>query len=183
MSSTKFRSPKRASLAAGAALALAAPVVANAAQNIYLEIPGLPGDSTATGIPDLKSEFNVLAWAWGSSNSSTAAGTAGKASVQDLSVTKYFSAGSPAIFRAVAVGESFSSATLRVYAPATGTSAAQLLWVILMTKVIITSESTGTSSAQTQITENVTLNFETITITDQLTGAKDCFNSVTNSTC
>jgi type VI protein secretion system component Hcp len=52
-----------------------------------------------------------------------------------------------------------------------------------MSKVIITSESTGGSGGQSQITENVGLNFESITITDSLTGAKDCFNSVTNSTC
>ena len=187
MSSAVFRSPKKASLVVGAALALATPVAANAALDMYMDIPGIPGDTTATGIPDIKSTVDVLAWSWGISNSGTthggAGGGAGRANLQDLSFTKYFGAGSPAIFRAVATGQKYPNATLRVYGAATATAARQLLWVINLSPVLITSESTGGSGGESRLTENVTLNFQTIRITDVLTGVSDCFNAATMATC
>jgi type VI secretion system secreted protein Hcp len=180
MSSAIFRSSKRASLAIAAAAALSTPVIANAALSMFIQIPGLAGDSITPGAP--KDSSDVLAWSWGlSSTIGRAGGGAGRANLQDLSITKFFGVSSPDIFEAVALGKHFAKATLSVFKP--GATGPTLYLKIDLTNVAFTSESTGGSGGEDRITENVSMIFDTITITDPIKNESDCFNAVTNSRC
>ena len=58
---------------------------AEAASDMVLNIPGIPGDST---LPGYENQITVLAWSWGASNSGTCQ-IPGLVSLQDLSLTKY----------------------------------------------------------------------------------------------
>jgi len=107
-----------------------------------------------------KEEIDILAWSWGLSNSGTAhmggGAGAGKANVQDVSVTKYVDASSPALMLACATGEHIDSATLVVRKA--GTTPLEYI-TIVMTECMITAVSTGGSGGEDRLTENVTINF------------------------
>jgi type VI secretion system secreted protein Hcp len=102
--------------------------------------------------------FEVLTFSWGASSSGSlhmgGGGGAGKANFQDLSLTKYVDELSPALIEALAEGRHFTEASLR-FAPAKGKSPL----VLAMTQVLVTSVSLGGSASESQLTENVTLNF------------------------
>jgi type VI secretion system secreted protein Hcp len=101
--------------------------------------------------------FEVLAFSWGASNSGSMAGSgggAGKANIQDVSLTKHTDQHSPALLSAVTVGEHFSKATL-TFTPPGGRSPL----VLEMTPVMVTSVSLGGTSDEMRLTENLTLNF------------------------
>ncbi len=105
-------------------------------------------------------EIDVLAWSWGASNSGTfhvgGGGGAGKAMVQDLSITKWVDLASTEIFLATCNGKHFPEATLVVRKA--GETPLEYL-IIKMTEVLVTSYSTGGSGGEDRLTENVTLNF------------------------
>jgi type VI secretion system secreted protein Hcp len=107
-----------------------------------------------------KDEIDVLAWSWGMSQSGTlhggGGGGAGKANVQDLSLTKYVDKASPDLMKACLCGTHFKGAKL-VVRKAGGTPLEYI--VIDMTEVLVTSVSTGGSGGEDRLTENVTLNF------------------------
>jgi type VI secretion system secreted protein Hcp len=108
--------------------------------------------------------FDVLAFSWGASNSGTThqggggGAGAGKANVQDLSVTKYLDTNSPRLFKALVTGAHFRKATLTWVGPkGTPTS------VLTLEEVLVTSQSSGGNADETRLTENVSLNFAKIT--------------------
>ena len=105
-------------------------------------------------------EIDVLAWSWGMSNSGTAhtggGAGAGKANVQDISLTKYVDASSAALQLACCTGEHIPSAVLVVRKA--GTTPVEYI-VITMTECLITAVSTGGSGGEDRLTENVTVNF------------------------
>lgn len=107
------------------------------------------------------SPFEVLAWSWGASNSGTThmggGGGAGKANVQDLSLTKYVDTNSPRLFAAVATGRHFDRVTL------TWISKGAPTMTMLLEEVLVTSMSTGGSAGEQAPTENITFNFAKIT--------------------
>ena len=113
--------------------------------------------------------IDVLAWSWGLSNSGSmhegGGGGAGKASLQDLSLTKYIDKSSPTLMLKCASGEHIKEATLTV-AKAGGKKSIDYL-VMKLTKVLITSVSTGGSGGEDRLTENLTLNFEKVEINYQ----------------
>ncbi|MET0165320.1 MAG: type VI secretion system tube protein Hcp [Vicinamibacterales bacterium] len=119
----------------------------------------------------------VLAWSWGASNSGTTnvggGGGAGKANIQDLSLTRYADGQSPLFFNAVAKGQHLASVVL-----VAGST------TITLMDVLVASYSTGDSSPEgkpTTRTENITFNFAKITYT--VNGVATCFNSSTQSSC
>jgi len=123
---------------------------------LKFEGPELKGE--AKGMPD---QIDVLAWSWAANQSGTmhvgTGGGAGKANVQDLSITKWIDKASPNLMQAVANGKQFEKATLTCR-KAGGDAPVDYL-KLEMDKVIITSVSIGGSGGSDQFTENVTLNF------------------------
>ena len=120
-----------------------------------------------------KAKIDVLAWSWGMSNSGTthtgAGGGAGKASVQDLSFTKYIDSETNALMLACCKGTHYDDATL-IVRKAGGTPVEYV--VITMNEVLVTSVSTGGSGGEDRLTENVTLNFAKVKLEYQPQDAK-----------
>jgi type VI secretion system secreted protein Hcp len=124
--------------------------------NLGATIKGETQDSAQKAAGDV----DVLAWSWGASNSgsfhSGGGGGAGKANFQDISFTKYLDKASPALLVALAKGSHIPTAKLLVRKAGEGQ---QKYLEITMTKVLVTSVSTGGSGGEDRLTENVTLNF------------------------
>lgn len=112
--------------------------------------------------------IDVLAWSWGMSNSGTAhmggGAGAGKANVQDLSFTHYLDKCSPNLMSYCCKGTHVPTATL-VMRKAGGKALVYL--TITMNEVLITSCATGGSGGEDRLTENVTLNFASVTVSYQ----------------
>lgn len=114
-----------------------------------------------------KDNCDVLAYSWGMSQSGSfhagGGGGAGKVSIQDLSFTKYVDDASSAIMMHCCTGGHIDVVTLliRKAGGAIGTPGEKEI-EITMTKVMITSVSTGGSGGEDRFTENVTLNFAEI---------------------
>jgi type VI secretion system secreted protein Hcp len=110
-------------------------------------------------------DIDVLAWSWGLSNSGTfhsgSGGGAGKANFQDISVTKYIDKASTALMKAAASGSHVPTAKLLVRKAGEGQ---QKYLEITMTKVLVTSVSTGGSGGEDRLTENVSLNFAEVKV-------------------
>ena len=131
---------------------------------LKFEGPDLKGESKAEGYAE---QVDVLAWSWGASQSGTmhvgTGGGAGKANVNDLSVTKWVDKASPNLAQAVIAGKQFSKATLTCR-KAGGDKPVDYLKVDLE-KVIISSLTTGGAGGEDRFTENVALNFATYKMT------------------
>ena len=127
------------------------------AVDMFLKITGVEGESK-----DDKhgKEIDVLAWSWGVSNSGTfhtgTGGGAGKANVQDISLTKYYDKASPNLQLACCTGKHYDEAILTVRKA--GDDPLEYI-KITMTNVLVTSVSTGGSGGEDRLTENLTLNF------------------------
>ncbi len=104
--------------------------------------------------------IDVLAWSWGASQSGTthmgSGGGAGKASFQDLSITKYLDKASAPLLIALAKGSHIDKMVLLVRKAGEGQ---QKYLEITMKEVIVSSISTGGSGGEDRLTENVTFNF------------------------
>jgi type VI secretion system secreted protein Hcp len=132
------------------------------AMDQFIKIGALKGESRDSVH---KEEIDVLAWSWGTSNSGSAhvggGAGAGKVNVQDLSFTKYIDKSSPDLLLACCNGKHFDSAKLTVRKA--GETPLEYL-VITMEDLIVTSVSTGGSSGEDRLTENVTLNFARVKV-------------------
>jgi type VI secretion system secreted protein Hcp len=133
------------------------------AVDMFLKIEGGPqGESRdkAHG-----KEIDVLAWSWGISNSGTAhmggGAGAGKANVQDMSLTKYIDKASPDLMLACCNGKHYDSAVLTVRKA--GENPLEYV-IITMSEVMVTAVSTGGSGGEDRLTENVTLNFAKVKV-------------------
>ena len=143
-----------------AAIFLSFPV--HAAMDMYLDLgTDIPGESTAIGH---QGQVDVLAWSWGMSNPatvSTGGTTAGKATFQDLSLTKYVDKASPKLMLNLAKGTHIPKVIL--YVLKTGGKAGTINYIkITLEEVLVTSLSTGGSGGEDRLTENITLNFSKI---------------------
>lgn len=131
------------------------------AVDITLKIEGVEGESVIDGH---EGEIDVLAWSWGMSQSGSmhvgGGGGSGKVNVQDVSITKYVDKASTNLLRTCCNGEHLSEAVLTVRKA--GKEPIDYV-SITMKPVIITSVSTGGSGGEDRLTENVTLNFATVT--------------------
>ena len=126
------------------------------AVDMFLKIEGEISGESKDGTH--KGDIDVLAWSWGLSNSGSfhvgGGGGSGKANFQDLSVTKWVDLSSPILQLYCANGDHFEKATLVVRKA--GKKPLEYI-IITMTKVMITSVSTGGSGGEDRLTENVTL--------------------------
>ena len=127
------------------------------AVDMFLKIDGVKGEAQDGKHKD---EIDVLAWSWGMSQSGTthmgSGSGSGKASFQDISVTKYVDHSSPTLMLATANGKHFAKALLTIRKA--GEKPLEYI-KIDMKDVIVTSVSTGGSGGEDRLTENVTLNF------------------------
>ena len=133
------------------------------AVDMFLEIEGeIKGESKDKKHADA---IDILAWSWGLSNSGTfhqgGGGGAGKANFQDISVTKYIDSSSHALMLYCANGDHFDKA--KIYVRKAGKTPLEYV-VITMTKVMVTSYSTGGSGGEDLLTENISLNFEEVKV-------------------
>jgi len=127
------------------------------AVDMFIDIAGIAGESKDSAY---KGKIDVLAWSWGMSQSGTfhagGGGGAGKANVQDLSLTKWVDDASAPLMLATLNGKHLAKATLIVRKAG---EKPQDYLKIEMTDVMVTSVSTGGSGGEDRLTENVTLNF------------------------
>jgi type VI secretion system secreted protein Hcp len=133
------------------ALALLLPAAAPAAQSLFLEIPGIPGESRDDRHRDA---IDVLAFSWGV----TAGGDRGRATFKDLTVTKHVDQASPQLFLRAARGQVIPAATLSVRGA--GERPDDFLTYCL-TEVRVTGVSTAGSAAGDRPTEEVSLAYGT----------------------
>lgn len=127
------------------------------AYNMVIKIEGVDGESKISGHED---EIDVLSWSWGISQSgsfhSGGGGGSGKADIQDISFTKFVDKASTPLMLKCCKGEHIPEATLTVMKA--GGDPIEYV-VIVMTKLLVSSVSTGGSGGDDSLTENVTLNF------------------------
>lgn len=127
------------------------------AVDMFINIEGIPGESKDSKHGD---EVDVLSWSWGMSQSGSfhtgGGGGAGKVNVQDLSFTKWLDKASAPLSLFCCNGDHIPKAVLTVRKA--GKTPLEY-FKITMTKVMVTSVSTGGSGGEDQLTENVTLNF------------------------
>lgn len=131
------------------------------AVDMFLFVDSVKGESQDEKHAD---EIDVLAWSWGMSQTGTMhtgkGGGAGKVNIQDISLTKYVDKSSPTLMKYCCQGKNFTKAMLTVRKA--GGEALEYI-VIKMEGILISSVSTGGSSGEEQLTENVTLNFAKVT--------------------
>ena len=152
---------------ATASILLLTPLASQAAVDMFLLLDGIQGE-TQDDKYSKTGGIDVLAWSEGLSQpgsthlGGSASASAGKSSVQDLSLTKYLDSSSPALRLLVANGRTIDTATL-IVRKAGGN---QLEYFrIDLKNIIVSSVSSGGSGGEDRLTENVTLNFSEVTWT------------------
>lgn len=134
------------------------------AVDMFLELEGVQGETSDKSFKS-KNAMDILAWSWGLSNSGTfhsgSGGGAGKASFNDISVTKYIDKASPNLMLFCANGKHVTKGTITVRKA--GENPLEYL-KISMEKILVSSYSTGGSGGEDRLTENVALNFATVKI-------------------
>ncbi len=123
----------------------------------FLDLKGVPGESQDK---TQKDKIDVLAWSFGCSNSGTthmgSGSGAGRASFQDISITKWIDKSSPVLMQHVATGKHITEGKL-ICRKAGGKQ--MEYYTIHFKDIIVTSVSTGGSGGEDRLTENVSLNF------------------------
>jgi type VI secretion system secreted protein Hcp len=136
------------------------------AVDIFLKLSnGIKGESQDSVHKD---EIDILAWSWGMSNSGTThmatGGGGGKVNVQDISFTKYVDLASNDLIKRCANGSHID--TGRLVVRKSGGDAPVEYFTVDFGMIMVSSYSTGGSQdGLDRITENLTLNFRTFSIT------------------
>ncbi|WP_156256107.1 Hcp family type VI secretion system effector [Sandarakinorhabdus oryzae] len=129
------------------------------ALDMFFKINGVTGESKDADASNVGT-IDVLAWSWGMSQSgsfhSGGGGGSGKANVQDLSFTKWIDAASPPLQLMCLTGKHITEAVLSVRKAG---DKPYVYLKITLTKLLVSSVSTGGSGGEDRLTENVTLNF------------------------
>jgi type VI secretion system secreted protein Hcp len=128
---------------------------------MFLKIDSIKGDS----VDDKhKGEIEVLSWSWGATQTGTtqrgAGGGAGRANVQDMTITKYLDRSSPILLKHCLAGVHIKEAALSVR-KAGGTKPLEYV-KIKMKDAIVSSLQTGGAGSDEQLTETVGLNFANV---------------------
>jgi len=127
------------------------------AVDMFLKLDGIKGEAQDH---KHKGEIDVLAWSWGASQSATThaggGGGSGKASFQDIHVTKYVDSASHSLLKHVATGKHIKEALLTIRKA--GDKPLEYLKIAIK-DCLISSVSTGGSGGEDRLTENISLNF------------------------
>ena len=128
-----------------------------AGQDMFLKVDSVQGDSVDRAHAQ---EIDILSWSWGATNSATiqigAGGGAGKAKINDLTITKIMDSSSPQLLSALATGKHLKSVVLTVRNQ--GPRPVDY-FTLTLNDVLVSSYSTGTSNQDNRVTENFTFNF------------------------
>lgn len=132
------------------------------AVDMFIEMGDIKGESQDKDFKS-KGAIDVLAWSWGMSQSGTLhmgeGGGAGKASFNDISLTKWIDKSTPKLMLALAKGTHIPECKLTCRKAGAGQ---QKYVEITLKPCIISALSTGGSGGEDRLTENVTLNFKEI---------------------
>ncbi len=149
------------------------------AGDMFLKLADIDGESKDDAHAG---EIDILSWSWGMTNAgsmdSGGGGGTGKCSVEDISITKYVDASTAKLGLCCAQGSHIKEGTL-VVRKAGGDPMEYL--VIKMSKILVTSVSTGGSGGGDKITENLSLQFAEVEVNykvqkdDGSAGAKNGF--------
>lgn len=126
----------------------------------FLTIAGIEGEAVASGH---EGEIDVLAWSWGMANSGTThvvgprAGGAGRARVNDLSVSKSVDKATARLMRACLSGERITECSLSCYPSGVGADDAAFLR-ITMTDCLVTSVGSAGQAGDERFEETLALN-------------------------
>jgi type VI secretion system secreted protein Hcp len=133
------------------------------AVDMFLDLDGVKGESVDKKYKD---KIDILGWQWGIANTGTfhhgAGGGAGKASFNDISISKYVDAASPNIMLFCANGKHFAKGKI-IVRKAGGENALEYLTVEL-TNVLVTNYNLGGGGGQERLVENVSLNFAKVKV-------------------
>lgn len=131
------------------------------ANDIYLKIDDLVGDSQDKATPSHEGEIQVLGFSWGMTQTGTThlstGGGSGKVSVNDISFTKRMDTTSTNIIQKCCDGTHFNQAVFTVR-KAGGKNPVEYLKITLI-DLIISSVTTSVAPESETVIENVTLNF------------------------
>ena len=130
------------------------------AVDYFLKLDSITGESVDQNFPN---QINVLSFAWGGTQTTSVAGTggsgAGKVSLDEFNITKYYDSSSPEVFKAMLLGSHISSGTLS--AVKSGANGKPFL-VLTFAELFVTSQQIN---ASTEIpTESVTFSYNTIKV-------------------
>ena len=134
---------------------------AAAASDMFLKLGDIKGESTDQTHKD---QIDVLAWSWGMSNTATSSGggtSAGKATIQDFSFTKFVDLSTTELMLHTLNGAHIDEAIFVVQKA--GSQPFEFL-KITFEDVLVTSVSTGGSGGEDRLTENVSLNFAKVKV-------------------
>jgi len=118
------------------------------AVDMFLELDGIKGETIDKTFKS-KNAMDILAWSWGLSNSGSfqqgSGGGAGKASFQDISITKFIDLASPVLILACANGKHITKGTITVRKA--GENPLEYLKITLE-KILVSAYSTGGSGGE-----------------------------------
>lgn len=134
------------------------------AVEMFLKLAGCDGESIATGFTN---QIELIGWNWGmlnegSSSMGGGSGT-GKASFQDLTVTKVVDKASATIMSNCAKGKHFDTATLSCRK--VGGNAALVYLEVTMKQAFVSLVQHHNNSHDEQTTETVSFNFAQVDVT------------------
>ena len=129
---------------------------------IFLKIGNIKGESTDDKHKD---EIEVFSWSWGVTNAATvgpgSGSAAGRPTFNDLNFTHRYDKAAPLLWRACAVGEHFTEATLVGTKQGKGP---QDYLVVKMNDVVVTSASASDSSGAVEAMEQVSVKFAKVDV-------------------
>jgi type VI secretion system secreted protein Hcp len=130
------------------------------AVDMFLKIDSIKGESQDD---KHKGEIEVLSWSWGVTQTGTthiaSGGGTGKASVEDISITKYLDRASPILLKHCLAGIHVKEALLTVRKA----GGKPLEYVKMKMKdALISSVRTGGSGREEQLTETLGINFANV---------------------
>jgi len=129
------------------------------ASDMFLKLSGIKGESQDSKHKD---EIEILSWSWGMSTGTgkVKRGTIAPQCIQDLQLTKLTDSASPQLIMNGVLGEVAKEGTLTMRKA--GKDQQEFL-IIKMSDVLVTSYQTGgVSGNETNLVDNVTLNFSSI---------------------
>jgi len=142
------------------------------AVDMFLELEGVKGETIDKAYKS-KNAMDILAWSWGVSNTGSfhqgSGGGAGKASFQDISITKFIDLASPNLMLSCANGKHLAKGTITVRKA--GENPLEYL-KITMEKILVSAYTTGGSGGEDRLTENVSLNFAKVKVEYNQQGEK-----------